>query len=60
MTCDVALLDGHGLEQVERFALGNALDDIDQDDVGQFLGGNPVGGSGADVAGSDDAYFLTH
>ena len=56
----VALLDGHGLEQVERLALGDAFDDVDQDDIGQFLGGDPVGGSGAYVAGADNADFLPH
>ena len=56
----IALLDRHGFEQVERFALGHAFDNIDQHHVGQFLGGNPVCGRGADVAGADNGYFLTH
>ena len=56
----VALFDGHGLQQVERFALGHALDHVNQHDIGQFLGRNPVRGSGADVAGADNAYFFTH
>ena len=46
----VALLDGHGLEQVESFALRDAFDDVDENDVGEFLGGDPVSGRGAYVA----------
>ena len=56
----VALLDGHGFEQVERLALRHAFDDVDQHDVGQFLGRDPVCGSGAHVAGAYDADFLPH
>jgi hypothetical protein len=56
----VALLNGHGLEQVESFALGDAFDDIDEDDVGELLGGDPVGGGGSYVAGSDDGDFFAH
>ena len=51
----VALLDGHGFEQVEAFALWDAFDDVDQDNVGEFFGSDPVGGGGADIAGSYDA-----
>ena len=46
----VAFLDGHGFEQIESFALRHAFDDVDQYDVGEFLGGDPVGGRGAHVA----------
>jgi hypothetical protein len=56
----VALLDGHGLEQVERLALRNAFDHVDQHHIGQFLGRNPVRGRRAHVAGADNAYFLPH
>ncbi len=56
----VALLDRHGLEQVERLALGNSFHYIDQDDIGQFLGSNPVCRGRAHVARADNAYFLTH
>src|SRR5439155_1759746 len=35
----VALLDGHGFEQVESFALRDAFDDVNQDYVGEFFGG---------------------
>jgi len=38
------------LLQIERFALGDAFQDVDENDVGEFFGGNPVGGGGADVA----------
>ena len=30
----VALLDGHGFEQIKAFALWDAFDDVDQNDVG--------------------------
>ena len=56
----VALLDGHGFEQIEAFALRHAFDDVDKDDVGKFFGGDPVSGGGAYVAGADDGYFLAH
>ena len=46
----VALLDGHGFEQIESFALRDAFDDVDENDVGEFLGGDPVGGRCAYVA----------
>ncbi len=45
----VALLDGHGLKQVERLALGYAFDDVDQNDVGMFLRRQPVRRGGAHV-----------
>ena len=56
----IALLDGHGLEQIESFALRNAFDDVDEDDVSEFLGGDPMGCRGAHVAGTYDGNFLTH
>ena len=56
----VALLDGHGFEQVEALALRHAFDDVDENDVGEFLRGDPVGGGCAHVSGTYDAYFLAH
>ena len=56
----VALLDGHGLEEVEPLALRHAFDDVDEDDVGEFLGRDPVSGGCTDVAGAYDCDFLTH
>src|SRR6185312_1897579 len=56
----IALLDRHGLEQVEGFALRHAFNDVDEDDVGEFFGGDPVGGCRADVSRTYDAYFLSH
>jgi hypothetical protein len=56
----VALLDGHGLEQIESLALGHAFDDVDEHDVGEFLGGDPVSGRCAHVAGTYDGDFLAH
>ena len=54
----VALLDRHGFEQVERLALRDAFRDIDQDDVRQFLRGDPVGGGRAYIACSTMVTFL--
>src|SRR5208337_4019441 len=31
----IALLDRHGLEQVETFSLGDAFHDVDEDDIGE-------------------------
>ncbi len=46
--------DRRRLGQVEALALGQPLDDVDEDDVGQAGLGDPLGGGGADVAGTDD------
>ncbi len=46
--------DRRRLGQVERLALGQPLDDVDQDDVGQASLGDALGGGRADVAGADD------
>ena len=46
----IAFLDGHRFQQIEAFALRHAFDDVDQDDVGQFFGRDPVGGGGAYVS----------
>src|SRR5205823_1381345 len=54
----IALLDGHGFEQVERFALGHALHDVDQHHIGQLLAGDPVCGGRAHVSGTYDRDFL--
>ena len=56
----VALLDGHGLEEIESLALRNAFDDIDKDDVGEFFRSDPMGSGGAYISRSDDGDFLTH
>src|SRR5208337_5153571 len=56
----VALLDGHGLEQIKTFALGNAFDDVDEDDIGQFFRGNPMCGGSAYVSRTYDRYFIAH
>ena len=46
--------DRRRLGEVEALALGQALDDVDEDDVGEAGLGDPLGGRGADVAGADD------
>ena len=50
--------DRGGLGQVEGLALGQAFDDIDQDDVGQTGLSDSLRGRGADVAGSDDGHLM--
>src|SRR5450755_2740799 len=56
----VALLDGHGFEQVETFALGDPFHDVDEDDIGEFFRGDPMGGGGAYVSGTYDGDFIAH
>ena len=46
--------DRRRLGEVEALALRQALDDVDEDDVGEARLGDPLGGRGADVAGADD------
>jgi len=48
------------LEHVERLALGQPLDDVDEDDVGVVPLGEALGEGGADVAGSDDGDLGAH
>ena len=50
--------DRRRLGQVEGLALGQALDDIDQDDIGQAGLDDPLGGRGSDVAGADDSHLV--
>src|ERR1035438_1217233 len=56
----IAFLDRHGLEQVETFALRDAFYDVDQHDVCEFFGGDPVGGSRTHVSGAYDGDFIAH
>ena len=55
---DIAFFDGHGFEQVKRLPLGNALGDVDENNVGQFLGGDPVRGRCTNVACAYNTDFL--
>ena len=56
----IALLDGHGFEQIQSLALRHAFYDIDQDNIGKFLGGDPMGGCSAYVSSTYDGYFFAH
>src|SRR5262249_5404823 len=56
----VALFDGHRLQQVQAFTLGNAFENIDEHDVRQFLGSDPVSSSRPHVAGAYNRYFFAH
>jgi hypothetical protein len=46
--------DRGGLGQVERLALWQPFDDVDEHDVGEPRLGDPLGRRRADVAGADD------
>ena len=54
----VEAFDRAALRQVERLALGNALDDVEQDDVAQFLLRGEMGERAADIAGADQRDLL--
>ena len=54
----VEAVDRAGLRDVERLALGNALDDVEQDDVAQFLLRREVSEGAADHSGADERDFL--
>ena len=58
--CRIALFDGHGLQQIEAFALRHAFDNIDEHNIGQFFAGDPVSGGSADIAGAHNGDFLAH
>ena len=51
---------GAGLVQVERLALRQVLDDVDEHDVGVVAARDLLGGGRADVARADDGDFLAH
>ena len=46
--------DRRGLGDIERLALGNALDDVEQDDVAEFLEAGEMGERAADLPGADE------
>ena len=52
--------DGAGLVHIERLALGQALDDVDQDDIGVAALGQPLGGRRAHIARPDDGHLGAH
>ena len=51
--------DRSGLGEIEALALRQALDDVDEHDVGEPGLGDALGGRGADVAGADDGDLVT-
>ena len=57
---NVIALNGAGLQDVQAFALRHALDDVDQNDVGQFLIGNAHSAVRADISGAYNGYFFSH
>ena len=45
--------DRRGLGDVERLALGHAFDDVEEDDVAEFLEADEMGERAADLTGAD-------
>ena len=60
MTLHVVALHRAGLQQIEPLTLRNALHHVDQDDIGQFLIGDPHRAIRADVSGAHNRDFLSH
>ena len=56
---DVEALDRAALGEVERLALGDALDDVEQDDVAQLLRRREMSQRAADIAGTDQRDLVT-
>jgi hypothetical protein len=56
----IPLLNGHGFQQIQTFALRHAVNDVDEHDIGEFFGGNPVSCCRAHVSRTDNRYFPTH
>ena len=54
MTRESCPTTGRRLGEVEALALGQPLDDVDEDDVREAGLGDALGGGGADIAGADD------
>ena len=54
----VEIVDRPGLRDVERLALGNALGDVEQDDVAQLAHRGEVGEGAADHPGADQRDLL--
>ena len=54
----VEALDRAGLGDIERLALRHAVDDVEQDDVAEFLERGQMGQRAADLAGADQSNLL--
>ena len=55
----VEVVDRRGLRDVERLALRNAFDDVEQHDVAELLEADEVGERAADLAGADQSNLVT-
>ena len=51
-------VDGRRLRDIERFALWNALGDVEHHDVAQFLQADEVGQGSADLAGANQSNLV--
>src|SRR5262249_40399461 len=56
----ISLFDRHGLEEVKALALWHAVDDVDQDDIGELFRGDPMSSRRAHVSRTYNADFLAH
>ena len=52
-------VDRRGFGDVETFALGNALRDVEENDVAEFLQADEMGERAADLAGADERDLVT-
>ena len=55
----VKAVDRRGLCKIERLALRRALDDIDQNDVGELFARDPMCSRRTDISGADDGNFIS-
>ena len=55
----VVTFDRSGLKQVEGLALWNALHEVHEDDVAEFLFGSPYGTVRTDIAGADHGNLIS-
>ena len=58
LSVDVEVVDRPGLGDVERLALGNAFDDVEQDDVAELAHRREVSEGSADHSGADQRDLL--
>ena len=54
----VEAVDRRGFGKIERLALGNAVDDVEENDVAQLFQRRQMGQRAADLAGPDQCNFL--
>lgn len=55
----IEFFDGSGLRQIQRFALGNAVNDVEKDDVAKFLKSCQKCERATNVTRTDERDFVT-